>query len=237
MKIQLVRHATLVLRMSGFTIAVDPMLSPAGALAPAAPAANDRRNPLVDLPAGFPGFGDLDGVIVTHTHRDHLDDAAVEELAKDLPIFCQAEDEAKLSERGFRNMVAVRESAVWSGIRLTRTGGRHGTDEMAQKMGPVSGFVLGAKANPSSISRETGEEVQQSSARCPAGGGMRQIVLVGPNATSSAMTGSHPFIRQASATVRRTSHDAGYTISASSFRSARVTDFRRDIRCVSGSTA
>jgi L-ascorbate metabolism protein UlaG (beta-lactamase superfamily) len=85
---------------------------------------------------------------VTHTHRDHLDDAAVATLPKQLPLFCQPEDEAKLSERGFRNVRAVKESEVWNGIRLTRTGGKHGTGEMAQKMGPVSGFVLQSEGEP-----------------------------------------------------------------------------------------
>jgi len=148
MNLQLVRHATLVLQMNGLRIAVDPMLSPAGALDPTAPAENDRRNPLVELPSEFSGFGDLDAVIVTHTHRDHLDDAAVSVLPKELPLFCQPEDEAKLSERGFRNVHAVKESEVWNGIRLTRTGGRHGAGEMAQKMGPVSGFVLQSEGEP-----------------------------------------------------------------------------------------
>jgi L-ascorbate metabolism protein UlaG (beta-lactamase superfamily) len=58
MNIQLVRHATLLLHMNGFRIGVDPMLSPAGALDLTAPAENGRRNPLVDLPSGFSGFGD-----------------------------------------------------------------------------------------------------------------------------------------------------------------------------------
>jgi L-ascorbate metabolism protein UlaG (beta-lactamase superfamily) len=148
MHIQLVRHATLFLRMNGFNIAVDPLLSPAGALDPTVPAENDLRNPLVELPPRFSGFGDLDAVIVTHAHRDHLDDAAVGMLPKELPLFCQPEDEAKLSERGFRNVHAVKESESWNGIRLTRTGGRHGTGETARKMGPVSGFVLQSEGEP-----------------------------------------------------------------------------------------
>jgi L-ascorbate metabolism protein UlaG (beta-lactamase superfamily) len=148
MKIQLVRHATLVVRMNGLHIGVDPMMSPAGTLDPAAPAANDRRNPLVELPPHFAGLGNLDAVIVTHAHRDHLDDVAVGMIPKGLPLFCQPEDERKLAERGFQNICAVRESVVWNGIRLTRTGGRHGAGEMARKMGPVSGFVLQSDGEP-----------------------------------------------------------------------------------------
>jgi L-ascorbate metabolism protein UlaG (beta-lactamase superfamily) len=36
----------------------------------------------------------------------------------------------------------------WQDIVFTRTGGRHGTGEIGQKMGPVSGFVLQAAGEP-----------------------------------------------------------------------------------------
>ena len=37
----------------------------------------------------------------------------------------------------------------WRGIRLARTGGRHGTGEIGAQMAPVSGFVVSAEGSPS----------------------------------------------------------------------------------------
>ena len=40
-------------------------------------------------------------------------------------------------------------SAEWEGIRITRTGGRHGREEhMVAGLGPVSGYVLAAEGAP-----------------------------------------------------------------------------------------
>lgn len=50
MKIQLIRHATLVVEMNGTRILVDPMLGAAGNAPPIANSTNQRRNPLVELP-------------------------------------------------------------------------------------------------------------------------------------------------------------------------------------------
>jgi L-ascorbate metabolism protein UlaG (beta-lactamase superfamily) len=148
MRIQLVRHATLYLEVKGLKIGVDPMLSPAGALDPVDHAENNRRNPLVDLPLNIPGFEGLDAVIVTHTHRDHFDAVAAQVLPKQTPVFCQPEDERNMSELGFLNVHPVYDTEVWNGIRLTRTKGKHGKGDLAQKMGPVSGFMLQAKDDP-----------------------------------------------------------------------------------------
>ncbi|MEH7885374.1 MBL fold metallo-hydrolase [Bacillus sp. JJ1609] len=145
MNIQLIRHATLKIKFNNLTILVDPMFSPKGGLAPVADAANEDCNPLVSLPVKVEEIiEDVDAIIVTHLHRDHLDDAAIQTLPKELAVFCQTEDELKLLEYGFSNVVKVQSKWEWSGIKLSRTGGRHGTGELAKAMGPVSGFVLEA---------------------------------------------------------------------------------------------
>jgi L-ascorbate metabolism protein UlaG (beta-lactamase superfamily) len=93
LKLQLVRHATLLLDYAGMKILVDPMLSDAGAMAAIQNSPQPRPNPLVPLP--FPVEQVLDGVqlvLVTHTHRDHWDDAAIQLVPKDLPLLCQPED-------------------------------------------------------------------------------------------------------------------------------------------------
>ncbi len=149
MHFQLLRHATLVLTIKGQKLLVDPMLSPAGAMDPVANAADTRRIPLVDLPLSEAELaqliGQLTGVLVTHTHRDHWDSRAIEVLPKHLPILCQPPDEARIRDAGFTNVTAIQTEVVWNGIHLHRTGGQHGTGEIGQKMGPVSGYILEAE--------------------------------------------------------------------------------------------
>ena len=84
--VQLVRHATLLVRTGGTTFLIDPMLDPARARNPIPNTPNEARNPLVELPAVEL---DPDAVVVTHTHTDHLDATAAERLDLALPVFCQ----------------------------------------------------------------------------------------------------------------------------------------------------
>ena len=146
MDIRLVRHATLVVRLGGKTLLVDPMLSPPGAMPPIPNSPNDRHNPLVPLPDL--DLSPVDAVLVTHTHPDHFDEAAAERLRKNLPLFCQPEDEEELRSSGFSDVRPVTERLSWEGIELLRTGGQHGTGEIGATMAPVSGFVLRAPEEP-----------------------------------------------------------------------------------------
>ena len=93
----------------------------------------------------------MDGVkavLVTHTHRDHWDAAAVERIPKTLPLLGQPEDEEKFRAQGFTNIHPIKQSYKWNGITFNRTAGQHGTGEIGRKMGPVSGFVLEAQGEP-----------------------------------------------------------------------------------------
>jgi L-ascorbate metabolism protein UlaG (beta-lactamase superfamily) len=137
----LVRHATLLLEVGGTRILVDPMLRAAGTTPPIENTPNPLRNPLVDLP--LPGeevVAGIDGCIVTHLHGDHFDDAADELLPRDLPVLTQPASAPALRERGLTNVTD--EAAGWLGLDVARTGGRHGTGELADSLGPVSGFVV-----------------------------------------------------------------------------------------------
>jgi L-ascorbate metabolism protein UlaG (beta-lactamase superfamily) len=149
MEIRLIRHATLLLTFHGRRLLVDPMLAGAGTAPPIANSPNPRPNPLVPLPVPS---GDVvagvDAVLVTHTHRDHWDDAAAAVLPKALPLFCQPEDEAKFRDAGFTRVRPVRGVAHWDGISVHRTGGQHGSGELARRLAPVSGFVLRAADEP-----------------------------------------------------------------------------------------
>jgi L-ascorbate metabolism protein UlaG (beta-lactamase superfamily) len=142
----------MVVAIQGRYILVDPMLSPAEAMVPVANAADQRRIPLVDLPLAEVELrymlDHIDAVLVTHTHRDHWDDLAVALLPKQLPIICQPEDAAKIEQAGFTAASPVATRLEWRGVEIVRTGGQHGTGDIGQLMGPVSGFVLRAAGEP-----------------------------------------------------------------------------------------
>lgn len=143
--VQLVRHATLRLITGGVTFLVDPMLADAGSGDPIPNTPNERCNPLVPLPDVDL---DADALVVTHTHADHLDDAAAEALDAALPLFCQPEDVDAIAAKGFTDVRPVGSATRFEGVGLTRTGGRHGHDALADELGPVSGFVFEAADEP-----------------------------------------------------------------------------------------
>jgi L-ascorbate metabolism protein UlaG (beta-lactamase superfamily) len=149
MRLRLIRNATLHIRLAGKSLLVDPMLDPAGARPPVEDTPNPARNPLVELPepAEVVTAG-LDALIVTHLHRDHLDDTAVRLLPKDVPVFCQPEDEERLRGHGFADARPVAGELEWDGVRIVRTAGRHGTGDLGAALGPVSGFVVAAPGEP-----------------------------------------------------------------------------------------
>jgi len=142
-RLTLVRSATVIMELGGRRILVDPMLDDAGARPPIEGTANPVRNPTVPLP--FPAeeiVRDLDAVVVTHRHRDHLDARAEELLPRDVPVFCQPEDEDALRELGL-DARPVADDLDWEGLRIVRTPARHGSGAIAEALAPVSGFVVG----------------------------------------------------------------------------------------------
>ena len=151
MKIQLLRHATCLITVKGKKIILDPMLSPLGALEAIPQVPNPSKNPLVDLPENV-NLNDLmaglDGILVSHTHRDHFDAAAMKLLPKDKSLFCQPQDANRIREEGFLAVHPVMKSLSWGDFTIHRTGGQHGTGEIAEKMGPVSGYVLTSSGEP-----------------------------------------------------------------------------------------
>jgi L-ascorbate metabolism protein UlaG (beta-lactamase superfamily) len=143
MRVTLVRNATLLVELDGRRILVEPMLDPVGARPPVEETPNARPNPLVPLPLPAEELvAGLDAVIVTHLHRDHFDDTGARLVPRDVPVFCQPTDAERLGSFGL-DARPVEDELDWDGLRIARTGGRHGSDEaMASELGPVSGFVL-----------------------------------------------------------------------------------------------
>lgn len=144
--IQLLRHATLVITIRNLKLLVDPMLSPKDGLDPVPNCGNEIRFPMVELPVDSTELNqilnDVDAIVVTHTHRDHWDATAQKLIDKNKTVFCQPCDSEKIKGQGFNNVIPIDTKLDWKGITISRTTGEHGTGEIGEKMGEVSGFVF-----------------------------------------------------------------------------------------------
>ncbi|GAB1662691.1 hypothetical protein Mh1957_07650 [Mannheimia haemolytica] len=148
---QHIRNATAKIEYAGQTFLVDPFFAKKGAMEGFKGTFNSHlRSPMVELPMPVSEIiKGVDAVIVTHTHEDHWDEAAQKALPKDLPIFTQHEDDAKLiRSQGFKNVQVLHEKAVFNGVELHKTGGSHGTEAMyanptfAKLLGEAMGVVI-----------------------------------------------------------------------------------------------
>jgi len=149
LNIQLIRHATLIISVNNKKILVDPVLSEAGYINPIQKVPNQNYNPLVELPITIDNIINCDAVLITHTHGDHFDEVAAKLLPKNIPLFCQIEDEIKLKSYGFVDVHPIKDTYIWNNITINRTKGKHGHGILAMKMAPVSGFLLSFKGEPS----------------------------------------------------------------------------------------
>jgi L-ascorbate metabolism protein UlaG (beta-lactamase superfamily) len=149
MRLRLIRHATLLVEYAGHSLLIDPMLDAVGERPPIQNSPNPRNNPLVPLPMEPQEFlNKTEAVLVTHTHADHWDASAEKLLPKSIPLFGQPEDEAKFRSTRFTAVRAIQKSLQWNEITIFRTGGQHGTGEIAKMLAPVSGFVLKTEEEP-----------------------------------------------------------------------------------------
>ena len=149
MHLHLVRHATLLVEVAGLRLLIDPQLDPAGAREPVPGTPNPRPSPLVELPEPAEVLvAHLDAVLVTHLHLDHFDLTAERSLRKDLPVLAQPPDAEELAGRGFTDVRPVEQRLALGPLEVVRTAGEHGHGAVAERMGPVSGFLLRAEGEP-----------------------------------------------------------------------------------------
>jgi L-ascorbate metabolism protein UlaG (beta-lactamase superfamily) len=146
MRLWLLRHATVRVHAGGLHLLIDPQLDPAGARPPVEGTPEPRRNPLVELPEPAQvAVQDLDAIVVTHLHEDHLDGTALELLPREIPLLCQPPDADTLHGHGFADVRPVDDQTTLGPLTITRTSGHHGTGEIGKRMGPVSGFAIRAE--------------------------------------------------------------------------------------------
>ena len=124
MNITLVRSATLILETTAGRLARRSDARSGGRASPdrghreprPQPDRRARRSPRSRSCA------DSTACLVTHCHKDHLDDTAERLLPRDLPVFCQPEDEAALRELGLdarprRRVARVERASACTGCR------------------------------------------------------------------------------------------------------------------------
>ncbi len=147
MRLTLVRHATILIDMAGTRILIDPAFDPAGSQPPVDGTPNPVPNPLVELPAAPEQLlHGVDAVIVTHLHQDHLD-ATAGNLIRGLDVYCQPSDVPRLAAAGLAATPLEGPQRIGN-VTASRTSGRHGTGALGESLGPVSGVVLRAGAEP-----------------------------------------------------------------------------------------
>ncbi|MDZ7699396.1 MAG: MBL fold metallo-hydrolase [Deltaproteobacteria bacterium] len=145
MKITQIRNATLRIEFGGFRFLVDPVLADKDSYPGFPGTYNDHLKwPKVDLPLPVSEVINVDAVIVTHTHEDHFDRAAMEEIRKDMPIFAQDEDDARgISSAGFTDVRILTEKSTFGSVSLIKTPGQHGSDKVIAAIGKRLGEVCG----------------------------------------------------------------------------------------------
>lgn len=145
-----VRNATQIIEYGGKKFLIDPLLAEKGAYAGfEGTVRSELRNPTVNLPIPVEDLIKVDAIIVTHTHADHWDEAAVRLIPKEMTIYVQDRtDEGTLRSQGFTNLHILSEISCFEGVSLIKTGGKHGSDLayavdiLAEKLGDACGVVF-----------------------------------------------------------------------------------------------
>ena len=148
MKLTQIRNATMLLDYAGKKFLIDPMLAEKEAWPGFAGNARPHlRNPMVELPVPVASLLGVDAVIITHTHRDHWDEAAQQLIPKTMMIYSQDEaDAALIRSQGFENVrVLQEENHFVDGLTIYKTEGQHGSNALyADKvMGDLLGDACG----------------------------------------------------------------------------------------------
>ena len=151
MKIQQIRNATIKIEYAGKVMLIDPMLGEKGYMPPFPFSHHQElRNPIHDLPMTVDELlRDVDCVLLTHLHTDHIDDAAYEQLPKEMLIVVQDElDREVVVSHGFKQVKVIEGEMQLGDVRLSKAESHHGHWWMLPKAGHTCGYVFQHPAEP-----------------------------------------------------------------------------------------
>ena len=144
MNFQQIRNATAIITYAGSRFLIDPLFAPKDYFDPIPECFTpDKRWPLVELPMPEDEITrNLNAVIVTHSHIDHIDEFAAKTLPKALKIFVQDEyDKNFMRKFGFTDVEILKETGtVFNGITLYKTGCIHGKPDTTMPYYKKFGF-------------------------------------------------------------------------------------------------
>ncbi|HEX8524114.1 MAG TPA: MBL fold metallo-hydrolase [Tepidisphaeraceae bacterium] len=101
-----VGHATVLLRVGGFTILTDPVLSNRVGLGLGLLTGGPKR--LVGPALKVADLPKLDLILISHAHFDHLDRPTLTRLSKNTPVVTAPETGDLVRDLGFRNVAELR---------------------------------------------------------------------------------------------------------------------------------
>jgi L-ascorbate metabolism protein UlaG (beta-lactamase superfamily) len=126
LRVTYIGHATLLIEVGGKRLLTDPNFDPA--LGKFLPRVSAPGIPLDALP-------ELDAILLTHAHADHLSFDSLDALPDDIPLFAPPPIAKWLRKQGYRHSVEVApgETAEVDGVTIhaaaaTHKGNRYGID-------------------------------------------------------------------------------------------------------------
>ena len=114
-------HATVLIETGEARLLTDPLLRERLLLVL-------RRHGGVDREA----LGRVDGVLISHLHRDHLDLASLRKLGRAVPILAPPQAAGLLGRHGFANVTELSpgETGKLAGVEVRAVEARHGRGRM-----------------------------------------------------------------------------------------------------------
>lgn len=132
-----VGHGTVLTEIAGARLLTDPLLRRyMGPLL--------RRGPL----PGADVTGDLDGILISHLHIDHLDVRSMRLLDKSVPVVIPAHGVKLMVRLGFRDVRTLRpgETLEVAGVPIEATAANHGGKRYpVTQAGHALGYLIGAR--------------------------------------------------------------------------------------------
>ncbi|HYN99809.1 MAG TPA: MBL fold metallo-hydrolase [Actinomycetota bacterium] len=112
-------NATVLVRYAGFTFLTDPNFLHQGDHAKLGYGLRSER--LMEPAMQIADLPPLDFIVLSHHHGDHIDEIAIRELDKELPIITNDHAARKLRRQGFKNAIALQ---TWESQWVRKPGGR-----------------------------------------------------------------------------------------------------------------